>query len=177
MMDASVPKGAAILLDFIAGFESRGDYNIIFGGHQTAKPITEMTLSELLAAQKAWGAKWGSSASGRYQIMRATLTGLMQTLGLSGKVVFSADLQDRLGYQLLKQRGYSRFKSGSLDAIGFGRALAQEWASLPILAPTQGAHRKVARGETYYAGDKLNRALVTPEKVEAILTKVAAASS
>ena len=56
----------------------------------------------------------------------------------------------------------------------FGKRLAQEWASFPVLAGTKGAKRTVARGQSYYAGDGLNKSLVTPEKVEAILRNVLA---
>lgn len=177
-MDASIPDGAAILLDFLADFESNGDYDIIYGNHQKAlgHPITTMMIDVLLAAQKVWGRQWGSSAAGRYQIMQQTLQGLKMSLKLSGMELFSPDMQDRLAYQLLKQRSYASFATGAIDAVQFARKMAQEWASLPVLAQTQGAHRNIARGETFYAGDRLNRALVSPEKFEAILAKSRAAA-
>lgn len=175
-MDTSVPKGAALLLDFIAGFESGGRYDVVFGEHQNAltTPITLLTLDKLRAVQRSLARRYGSSASGRYQIMMGTLDGLRATLKLDGATVFTANLQDRLGYQLLKQRGYGAFKAGSISVAQFGKRLAQEWASLPVLERTRGAHRIVSRGETFYAGDRLNRALVAPERVEAILAKVKA---
>jgi muramidase (phage lysozyme) len=178
-MDASVPRGAALLLGFVYGFESGGDYTVVYGHHQStlAKPITSMTLDELAAAQKVLAKRYGSSAAGALQLMQGTLAGLRTALKLTGKELFTPDLQDRLGYQLLKQRGYARFKAGTLSLEAFARNLAQEWASLPVLATTQGAHRKVAAGETYYAGDKLNRALVAPDKVRTILAKVLTAAS
>ena len=55
-----------------------------------------------------------------------------------------------------------------LSIEDFAKHLAMEWASLPMLTTTQGARRIVWRGETYCAGDKLNRALVPPDKVEEI---------
>lgn len=176
-MDATVPAGAALLLDFIAGFESAGRYDVIYGHHEKGlkTPITAMTLDELAAQQRVWGKQWGSSAAGRYQFMPPTLAGLRATLKLDGKTVFSPDLQDRLGYHLLKQRGYGKFKAGSLGLEAFARQLAMEWASLPVLVACQGAHRKIAAGETFYAGDRLNRALVPPETVKAMLQRVAQA--
>jgi muramidase (phage lysozyme) len=176
-MNPSVPAGAAILLDFIAGFESEGSYTVIYGHHENSllQPITSMTIDALIAAQKTWGKRWGSSAAGRYQFMPTTLTGLKAALNLKGTEPFAPDLQDTLGYQLLKQRGYAAFMARQITTIDFGKRLAMEWASLPVLDTTQGAYRKVARGETYYAGDRLNRALVAPEKVEAILARVHAA--
>ncbi len=34
-----------------------------------------------------------------------------------------------------------------------------EWASLPVLADSQGDRQRIRRGQSYYAGDGLNRAL------------------
>lgn len=176
-MDATVPRGAAILLDFLSQRESGGSYTVIYGNHQgeLPHPVTTMTIDALLAAQKVWGARWGSSAAGRYQMMPTTLAGLKKTLGLGGTAIFAPDLQDRLGYQLLKQRGFAAFKLRGMSVNAFAKALAQEWASLPVLAPAQGAHGPVARGESYYANDGLNKALVLPGAFEAALAKSLAA--
>lgn len=178
-MDATVPHGAAILLDFIAHPESGGHYDVIYGNHQNtlAHPITTMTLDQLLAAQAVWGKRWGSSAAGRYQMMPATLMGLKTALGLGGTDIFGPDLQDRLGYALLKRRGYAAFMARQETTVDFAKSLAQEWASMPVLAATKGAHRMIAIGETYYAGDRLNKALVTPAAFEAALTLAHAAKA
>lgn len=86
--------------------------------------------------------------------------------------IFTPDLQDRLGYHLLKRRGYEEFAAGNLPLVEFGKRLAREWASLPVLADTKGASRNVSRGQSFYAGDGLNKALVKPERVEAVLKRV-----
>jgi muramidase (phage lysozyme) len=183
-MDRTVPAGAALLLDFIGDTEAPNGYDTIFGNRQTKlySPITSMTLAELQANQKNWaskvwvrahwGAKTASSASGRYQFMRDTMKGLIAELKLSTGQKFDANLQDRLGLHLLKRRGYDAFAAGKIDITEFGKRLAQEWASFPVLTDCQGAHRWVKRGETYYAGDALNKSLVKPEKVETILKRV-----
>lgn len=172
-----IPQGARLILQFISGFESQGRYYEVFGNPEAelSKPITKMTLDEVLERQVAWGKRWGSSAAGAYQFIRSTLFGLKAQLGLTGTEVFAPALQDRLGYELLKTRGYAQFKDGKLSTVNFAKKLGQEFASMPMLAKTQGAHRVVARGETYYAGDKLNRALVSPGKVEELLAQVLAA--
>ena len=178
-MDKTVPPGAALLLDFIAGPESHGSYTIIYGNHQgtLAKPITSMTIGELLTAQSDWGHRWGSSAAGRYQIMQATLTGLVHSLGLGTSEAFSPGLQDRLGYQLLKQRGYADFMTRKLPLGTFALHLAQEWASLPVIIPVKGAHRQLAIGDSYYRGDGMNAALVSAAAFEAALTKAHACAA
>jgi hypothetical protein len=143
---------------------------VIYGHAQgkLPKPITQMTISELQRHQASgWPAK--STASGAYQFMRATLGDLRKELGLGDRQIFSPDLQDRLGYHLLKRRGYEAFMAGKISATEFGKRLAMEWASLPVLAPTKGAHRQLQRGQSYYSGDALNKSLVSPERVEAII--------
>ncbi|MGN6773168.1 MAG: hypothetical protein ACTHJQ_25465 [Rhizobiaceae bacterium] len=170
----TVPTGAALLLGFIGDTEAPQGYGTIYANKQSKlpKPLTSMTLGEVIDAQKAWSKNNGSSAAGRYQFMRATLIDLSKAMNLSGSLIFDASLQDELGYELLKRRGYADYMAGKIDRTEFGKRLAQEWASFPVLAPCQGAHRTVQRGETYYAGDKLNKALVAPEKVEQVLLTV-----
>lgn len=170
----TIPASARILLDFIGSIEAPKGYGTIYGNNQgkLPKPLTEMTLDEVQAAQRRWSKNYGSSAAGRYQFMRATLAGLMAELGLRGSQHFTADLQDTLGLHLLKRRGFDRFVAGQMPLKAFGLELAKEWASLPVLETVKGAHRTVERGETYYAGDKLNKSLVKPMDVEVILAEV-----
>jgi hypothetical protein len=49
-----------------------------------------------------------------------------------------------------------------------------EWASVPVFSVIKGQKRKVTRGQSYYAGDGINKALTKPEAVEAILDQVLA---
>ncbi|MGN8022989.1 hypothetical protein ACTJJ7_19980 [Phyllobacterium sp. 22229] len=192
-MDRTIPRGAAILLDFVyrtdAGCPPPICYDTIFGNRQNrlSKPITRMTLGELIDAQRNWSNKawvkqnWGydkaSSASGAAQFMRTTLQDMSGELNLSGSQVFDADFQDRLAYHLLKRRGYEDFMAGKISRTEFGRRLAQEWASFPVLAATKGGSRVVSRGQSFYAGDGLNKSLVKPEAVEAVLDRVKAVTS
>ena len=179
-MDRTVPAGAARILDFIrdteVGTDDRAGYDIIYGMNQgkLPKPVTSMTVDEVLASQASWSSRFGSSATGGYQFMRETLGDLKRELGLSGAQVLDPDLQDRLAYHLLKRRGYEAFIAGTITNTEFGKRLAMEWASLPVLAGTQGAHRRLSRGQSYYAGDKLNKALVPPETVEAVIAEARA---
>lgn len=170
-MDKNVPAGAALLLDFIASFEAPYGYGTIYGNNQNKLPagLTTMRLDDVIAAGPTWTKKYGSSACGRYQFMRATLQGLKTELGLTGMEFFDPNLQDCLGYHLLKRRGYASFMSGKITPTAFGLRIAQEWASFPVLAATKGAHRNVVRGQSYYAGDGLNKSLVKPEAVEKAL--------
>jgi len=183
IMDKTVPKGAAILLDFIrkteVGTDARAGYDVIYGHNQTklAKPVTQMTLAEIQAAQAKWSKNYGSSATGGYQFMRATLKGLISELRLSTSQVLDPDLQDRLGYHLLKRRGYEAWVAGRIGDVEFAKRLAMEWASFPVLENTTGAHRSISRGQSYYAGDGLNKALISPAQVESLLARADAATT
>lgn len=181
----TIPAPARLLLKFIVSTEAPQGYDTIFGNRQRllSKPLTSMTLGEVIDAQKNWGNKswvrknWSfntaSSAAGGPQFMRDTLIGLAKEIPqLSGDMPFDVELQDKLGYVLLLRRGYKEFMDGHMSQADFGKALAQEWASFPVLENCRGAHRNVVRGETYYAGDELNRALVKPAQVEALLGKM-----
>jgi len=175
---SNVPNGAAILLDFIGETETGRTgpeaYRTIYRHKQGTlpKPVTEFTLDELLAAQLKWGKNWGSSAAGKYQIIRATLKGLVAELGLPGSTKFTPAIQDAMGFALLKRRGWDKFASGQLSLKGYGNELAKEWASFPVLVDMQGASRRVMRGQSYYAGDGINKSLVKPGDVEAVLSDV-----
>lgn len=170
-MHSSVPRPAALLLDFIASKEAPHGYDTIYGNNQNklSKQITKMTLDELRQNQAQFTKKYGSSASGRYQFMRATLGDLKKALNMSGQEIFSPDLQDRLAYRLLIKRGYARYMSGSIDRTQFGKNIAMEWASFPVLKATKGSERTVKRGQSYYAGDGLNKSLVSAGEVETVL--------
>ncbi|PST21989.1 hypothetical protein C7U60_12050 [Mesorhizobium plurifarium] len=183
-MTKTVPQGAAMLLDFIrkaeVGSSGRASYDVIYGHKQgkLAKPLTQMTVAEVLGAQKGWSRAHGSSAAGAYQVMRATLVGLSKELPwLSGDQRFDPALQDKLALHLLNRRGFAAFVSGEIGPVEFARRLAMEWASLPVLAESQGDRQRIRRGQSYYAGDGLNKALVRPEKLEAVLRSVLAAGS
>jgi len=178
-MDKTVPTPAAYLLEFIGNVETGNrdgnhGYDTIWNQRQKKipalreKPITKRTVDEWLALMPWWGGQ--SSASGRYQFMKDTLADLKRELGLRGVQVMDPNLQDRLGYHLLRRRGYDDWILGKISDTIFGKQLAQEWASLPVLAATKGAHRNVFRGQSYYEGSRLNKSLISAERVEKILT-------
>lgn len=112
------------ILDLIAQRESGGDYNATLDhGRWTggARSLVNMTLSEIRALQEAmrtpenkalYGNGKGSSALGRYQIVGSTLDDLMKRLNLTGDELFSAEMQDRLAMELLRQ-----IKPGDVEGI------------------------------------------------------------
>lgn len=166
-MDKSIPLPAVKILDMIGNKEAPRGYDTVYGNNQRqlTKPITEMTLDELILNQAGFTKNFGSSASGRYQFMRATLQDLKKELKMSGREKFTPDLQDRLGYHLLKRRGYVKWVNGDINHDSFMIGIAKEWASFPVPYNMKGAHRNVKRGESYYAGDRLNMSLIGPDVV------------
>lgn len=186
-----LPADVRVLLRFIyeaeLGASINNQYEVIFGHRQRrlAKPITSMTLRELQDAQKNWGNKtwvlknWGyssaSSAAGAIQLMRATGADVFKNLNLDlDKTKFTPELQDDIGWYLLRKRGLDDWRFGRLTDNQFALRLAQEWASIPVLNTTRGAHRTVARGQSYYAGDSLNKSTVTADAVERMLREARA---
>lgn len=167
-----------MLLDFIYETETGKSrplcYGVIYGHNERKlpKPLTEYTLDEVINSGTSWTKRFKSSAAGAAQFMKATLRDLKLQMGLDGDEIFDGDFQDKLAYQLLVRRGYHDFISGKISVEAFGKNLAREWASFPVLANTKGQKRNVRRGESYYAGDALNKSLVSPEKVEDVLWQV-----
>lgn len=171
---STIPKQAKILLKFIMSIEAPRGYDTVYankqGGMKTK--ITKMTVRQVIADGPRRTREYGSSAAGAYQFMTATLQGLVKDEpGIANKK-FDADMQDYLGLALLYRRGYDKFMKGSISMTTFGNNLAKEWASFPVLSNINGAHRRVSRGETYYAGDALNKSLVSPAKIEKVLKSI-----
>lgn len=158
----------------IARFESKGNYNIVYGGiperyrpeQHLGKPVTQCSIDEILGWQayvtsNQVGAV--SSAAGKWQVIRKTLIEFAPKAGLKGDDLFDPENQDRIFEVLLERRGYAAFLAGHLSEADFANNIAKEWAAMPVVTHVKGAHREVAPGECYYSGDEINKALVAPE--------------
>ena len=158
------------LRHFIAEPESGGDYDIVWGGikavdHPTI-PITAMTCRQVWDWQQSIDHKYMSEAAGAYQILQDTLEGLLTEahcpIGWSD--TFNKTTQDTLAVRLLERRGLQKYLDGEMSLIQFCQNLSKEWASLP--AQTFDARGRSAKGQSYYAGDGLNKAHVTIKEVQ-----------
>ena len=174
-MDKTVPRPAAYLLDFIGSIEAPKGYDTLYGNAQLKRgypwKLTELSIADVLRRGPGWARKspygHGSSACGRYQFMAGknhTLQGLKDELKLHGAQIFDANLQDRLGYHLLRRRGYDKWIAGQMSDDAFMLNLAKEWASFP----------RPDNGRSYYAGDGQNHALVSISRVRAALKEAKA---
>lgn len=150
------------LLDFIARFESRGDYNIVWGGirahDRPPRPLTSLTVGQVLDWQDSIDRKYMSEAAGRYQIMEDTLRGMYRGAGVPLSAVFDKSTQDALATHLLKRRGLDDYLAGRMSLEAFALSLSKEWASLPVPYDIKRGDRTIKRGQSYYAGDGLNAA-------------------
>lgn len=129
--------------------------------------LTDKTFAQArtLGRQQVTKDKEASSAIGAYQFLTKTLDSLKASLKLTGAERFDAAFQDDLAVALMIRRGFLAYMRGVQDAETFANALAKEWASLPVVTAIQGASRKLKAGQSYYAGDGLNKALHAPGKV------------
>ena len=182
-VSAAIQSAVAPLLDFIGNIESDGydDYwrPIKRAGVSPPKPLSQMTIQEVLDWQESIDSRFGSEASGRYQFMEDTLRGynndrrnptvrpsLAERAGLSLGDMFSPINQDKMAIQLMRGRGLNAFLAGRITREEFANNLAHEWASLPLVT---GANR----GASAYAGDSVgNRSLTRVEEFLAVLDQV-----
>lgn len=164
------------LLDFIARYESRGDYNVVWNGIKGAdRPktaLTTMTVAEVLAWQDSIDARYMSEAAGRYQILEDTLRGLYRQAGVPLTALFDKSTQDKLAIALLRRRGLDDYLSGRMSLEAFALALAKEWASLPVPFDINRGRQNVKRGQSYYAGDGLNKAHADLDEFLAVIQSV-----
>ena len=164
------------LLDVIRKHEAPKGYGQIYGGAKGVSKSTDvsrLTLDEVLAFQKRMLAGGSAStACGGYQFIRSTLTATIIEMGLGGNDVWTPELQDRMALHLIEKRGLSKFQAGRISREDFANNLAKEWASLPVVTKIKGQKRIVYPGETYYAGDDLNRAFHRPADILALLDAI-----
>lgn len=131
----------------------------------TEPALIQMTLAEVDRFQtQRINAGIGSSACGRYQFVRQTLRDCVGYLGVDpARTRFTPDVQDALILARLKEfRQLNEWLAGTLPTDRFMIKMAQEFASMPVPYPMQGRYIAVQKGETYYAGDNLNRSKVDP---------------
>lgn len=143
------------LLDFIARYESGGDYDRVWSGIRAKdyppKRLTDMTIGEVLDWQDSIDSRYRSEAAGRYQFLEDTLRDIYSAAGLRLSSMFNVLNQDRLALHLMKRRGLLHYLRGDMTAEEFCNRLAHEWASLPLVSGPN-------KGRSVYDKDGLNSA-------------------
>lgn len=163
------------ILTLIKRHESGGNYDIIWSGinlyvDQPPKPITRMTIGEVLAWQDSIDPKYNSEAAGAYQILEDTLRSYYVRAGLGTNDLFSKANQDKIAIALMDRRGLGQYRRGAMSAITFAQNLSKEWASLPC--QTKDKQGRPATGQSYYAGDGLNKSLTSKAAVMAAVEAI-----
>jgi len=126
----------------------------------TPKPLTQMTLQEVLDFQRLMLRKGASStAIGRYQFIRGTLAGMIKLHDLDRNALFDRTMQDNLARLIMEDCG---FYDEDVSDTKVGNCLARTWAALPVLSGKK-------RGKSYYHGQGGNRARVSANVVLAAL--------
>lgn len=171
LADDSVTKGKiGEVLDLIAGPESRGHYDIMFGSRRHPE-ILDMTITELFKFQRDYkagkitGRPMETAASGRYQFMPKTLAECVVGLGMNpNKEKFSPENQDKLIiYRLRSTRRLDDWLSGKISNQQFMDNLAMEFASFP--APSKG-------GRSWYDKVGSNKAGISVAAVDDKLSQI-----
>lgn len=154
------------LLGAIGEGEAPKGYGQIYGGAKGVPKSTNvaiLTLNGVRALQaKMVKAGSASTACGRYQFIRKTLALTMTEMGLTGREVWTPELQDRMAVHLIEKRGLPQFLAGKLSREAFANNLAAEWASLPMVTGPK-------KGRSAYAGDGLNKSSHPVSEILALL--------
>ncbi len=152
-MDAHTKGKLGDILNFIAKYESGGDYNIMVGGKRGR--LTDMTIAEVLDMQKEMIAKGHeSTAVGRYQYIRKTLAGTAKQMNLDiNKIKFDQLTQDMLAtHTLATSCRLDDWINGTISDEQFLNNIAKVWASVPT-----------SSGKSYYQGVGSNKAGVSAD--------------
>lgn len=137
------------LLNFIARYESNGNYNIILGGK--TMPLTKMTIDQIFQLQRDMVRSGKeSSAVGRYQYIRKTLEQEVAQMGLDpSKTLFDEKTQDKIAIHTLRTTArLDDWLAGKQSDEQFLLRLSKIWASLP----------DPRTGGSFYAGVGSNKA-------------------
>jgi muramidase (phage lysozyme) len=164
--NASMSMPGKGLGDLIASHESKGNYNIsnkgaAHGYAQDRTDLSKYSLSEVMRRQNLpKGHPDKLFATGKYQIIPETMQGAKKALGLSGEERFTPELQERIFTDhLSKKAGIDDYLRGKLSTEQAVKRGAQEWASIGLLpGQTTKSGRTAKGGESYYAGDGINKA-------------------
>jgi hypothetical protein len=156
--DVQTPVQDRPVLDLIGSVEGPDGYDdvTLATSLQPDKPITKMTIGEVLAFQDriiASGAN--SSAIGRYQFIRSTLAEMVEKMGLDENVIFDRRTQDYLARKKLVRCG---FYERDMSDARVANCLARTWAALPIVSGPQ-------RGLSHYHGRAGNSAKASVSEV------------
>ena len=151
--------------------KAEGNYNSVnfgskLGGGIGTRDLSKMTVNEIVAAQK----RDEFDAVGHFQMVPKTLAAGIKELKLTGKELFTPELQERFfnEYLINKAGGghalsYIQGRHNDLDKAVL--ALSKEWAGFPVPYAMKGHVTNVKAGESYFKGHHGNKAHVSVNQV------------
>ncbi len=170
------------LLPLLAKGESKDPNQLVYpkkefkGIAPTTAPLTTMTIKEVIEKQTEMqvSGRYPSTAVGKYQMIKTTLQGAVEKLGLDLNSKFDESMQDRIYQEYLiskKRPAVEAFISGKSDNLELAQIeLAKEFASFPVpkdmtIKNKDGKTiRTLKKGQSYYAGDGVNKAHISVEE-------------
>lgn len=173
-MAVTVSDQDRALLRLIADGEAvrSNPYCSVWPGHVEPE-LTSMTISQVQAYQQnRLDAGRRSSACGKYQMLKGVVEECTGYLGCDPlRTIFSPDVQDAMIIKRLEKfRRYNQWKTGSVSTGQFMVFLAAEFASMPVPfdVPAGSVYsgqprRNLRKGQSFYAGDGLNKANHDPD--------------
>lgn len=121
------------------------------------KNVSDSTIADLKQLQAHPRDSNGQLfAIGRYQIIPNTLKGIQKTLNISDSSKFSKEIQDKMGYGLMRGRtNLKNYLDGKLEDSKENRQkasldMSKIWASIGVPYPVNGK----STNESYYPNDK-----------------------
>lgn len=176
MREIKITPAISTLLFAIRKHEAPKGFGQVYSGipARLQVDVSKMTVADVLAWQKRIRDRKlaASTAAGGYQFIYMTLSACVREMGLKGTEIFDEALQNRMAVYLMQKRGLGEYLDGTISAEDFANNLAKEWASLPVVTAIQGQKRKLKPGQSYYAGDGLNKAFHAPDTVMALVRAI-----
>lgn len=145
-------------LDLIGEIEGPDGYDdiVLDAPLQPPRPITQMTINEVLEYQRALQLEGShSSAVGRYQFIRKTLAYMVDKYEIDGDQLFGKVMQDSLARRMMVK---CDFYEADASESRVGNCLARAWASLPMMSGEKA-------GQSYYGEVGTNKAHATRSEV------------
>jgi hypothetical protein len=118
----------AIIKSEGTGKGGRDPYNTSLGYLKPPKPLTEMTMDEVLAwgdhirKETDIGRRTNSSAKGAFQIVNTTQRAAMAALGITGDEIFSRENQRRMASWIARKQGLGAWEGLKIHPDQMARA-------------------------------------------------------
>ena len=162
--------------NLVGKVETRNDYSAYNQTYPKLRAfyntnLNQMTIKEVMEKQKSREI----FAAGRFQLIPTTLKDAVNYLGIDISDTFSPEVQDRIfdEYLITKKRpNIMRFLRGEGKIEDAIYDWAKEFASAGVERGRKiSKGRTAVGGESYYSGDGLNKAHISPEEMKRSLVQ------